>query len=84
MVANHDIDKIRKAYQVATESTTEIKNLVGFLKKAIQNDYKVGTKKKKKNAFNNFDQVEVDYEAIAQKKIRERLQCDFKTGEDAV
>ncbi len=82
--AGYDFEKVKKAYDVAKASKKDIPNLVGFLKAAIENGYEKPVEKKAKNKFNNFDQAEVDYEAIAQKKIRKRLLNDFKVDNDEV
>lgn len=38
--ANYDLDVIKEKYSIAKSSTSEIKNLVGWLVKAIKTDYK--------------------------------------------
>lgn len=59
--ANYDMDKIRQAYEIACESSN-VKNLVGFMIKAIQDEYMPPIhKEKKKNSFNNFEQRQYDF-----------------------
>ena len=72
--AGYDMEKIRKAYQVAEASTKKIDNLVGFMKKAIQNDYDVPVSKDpaKKQNF-NFEQRDTDYDAIVNERINNRF-----------
>lgn len=72
--AEYNFEKVKKAYDVASASTKDIPNLVGFLKAAIKNGYEKPIGKKAKNKFVNFEQSEVDYDAIAQEKIRKRIQ----------
>lgn len=62
--ADYDIEKIKNAYNVAQE-TNNITNLVGFMIKAIQEEYSAPVKKKgrpKKNKFSNFDERQYDFE----------------------
>ena len=63
--AEYDIKKIEKAYMVASSSTSPIDNLVGFIIKAIKEDYDLPVKKengKKQNKFNNFHQRDYDFD----------------------
>ena len=62
--AEYDIDKIKKAYEIAGTSG-DIENLVGFMVKAIREGYEKPVKKKaksSKNKFNNFPQREYDFD----------------------
>lgn len=64
--SNYDIEKIRNAYNIAQE-TPNITNLVGFMIKAIQEEYTVPVKKKgrpKKNKFNNFDERQYNFDDL--------------------
>ena len=63
--AEYDIQKIEKAYMVASSSTNVIDNLVGFMIKAIKENYDLPVKKeneKKQNKFNNFHQRDYDFD----------------------
>lgn len=60
--ADYDFNKIYQAYDVASASSTNITNLVGFIIKAIKEGYKTPVKKSKRNKFNNFDQREYDFD----------------------
>lgn len=63
--AEYDIQKIEKAYMVASSSTNAIDNLVGFMIKAIKENYDLPVKKengKKQNKFNNFHQRDYDFD----------------------
>ena len=74
--------KIKAAYDVASASSKDVSNLVGFMISAIKNGYEAPVAKKgkrRKNGFNNFEQKEVDYDAIAAKKVRKRM--DFELEE---
>lgn len=64
--AVYNRDKIKKAYDVMNASG-EIDNVVGFMIKAIQNGYDMPVKggtKKKADGFNDFEQREIDYDAL--------------------
>ena len=63
--AEYDIQKIEKAYMVASSSTNAIDNLVGFMIKAIKENYDLPVKKengKKQNKFNNFHQRDYNFD----------------------
>lgn len=71
-VANYDLDKIIDAYNIAKKSSTTIKNLTGFIKSAIKEEYEMPVERKgKKNnlAFNDFPQREYDYEQLELKLL---------------
>ncbi len=70
--ANFDIAVVKKAYEVAQVSTID-DSFVGFMRKAIINNYDMPVKpsKRPKNAFNDFPQREytaADYEALEARK----------------
>ena len=80
--AEYNFEKIKAAYDVASASSKDVSNLVGFMISAIKNGYEAPVAKKgkrRKNGFNNFEQKEVDYDAIAAKKVRKRM--DFELEE---
>ena len=66
--AEYNVQKVKDAYEVLKNSSAPVDNVVGFIIKAIQNDYKnVPAKKKVKahtNTFTQFEQREYDFEAI--------------------
>lgn len=65
--ADYDIEKIKKAYDVA-KNASNISNFVGFMIKAIKDDYSPApikkTTKKKKNSFNNFEQRQYNFDDL--------------------
>lgn len=64
--ANYDIEKIQIAYHIAQSSSSEITNLVGFLVKAIKEEYskpiKTNKSTKSTNRFNNFEQRQYNFD----------------------
>lgn len=76
--ANYDVDRVKKAYEVMNEYSGDINNVVGFILKAIKDDYQkpVKVKRKKKNSFMNFDGGDVDADElgnIAKAKLNKKL-----------
>lgn len=80
--SNYNIDKIKKAYEVMKQSSTEVKNVVGYMIKAIEEEYKNKTYKKAtkatkisaKNIFTNFEnQREYDFEALEEELIGKEI-----------
>ena len=67
--AEYDINKIKKAYSVLC-SQDSVDNKMGFMIKAIQDDYDPPQKKTKKNKFNNFTQGEYDFEKIEEAVLK--------------
>lgn len=61
--ANYDFGKIKNAYDVASNAS-RIDNLVGFMIKAIKDEYEKPVSKKRKNSFDNFHQREYDYSEL--------------------
>lgn len=88
--ANWDKQKIDKALDALRNNKSEIKNVVGWLRKAIQDDYepeKIVKEKKattNKNSFTNFKQRDNDY-AELQKQILKKgmVSRSAKDKEDA-
>lgn len=66
--ANYEFDRIHKAYEVACASS-EITNFVGFMIKAIKDDYSSPIQIKRTNKFNNFEQREYDYNDVERKLL---------------
>lgn len=66
--AGYDIERVRKAYEVATSSKQPIDNLVGFMVAAITKGYEAPVKKPrgrpKKNTFQEFEQLAYDFDDI--------------------
>lgn len=61
--ANNDIQLIESKYQLAKKSRN-IENLVGWLVKAIEEDYTEPVEVKKKSKFNNMQERNYDYEDL--------------------
>lgn len=74
--ANYDVDKIQKAYDILKE-TPKVKNAVGFMIKAIQDEYsspvevenKTKTRGRKKRA-GDFEERIYDYEELEEKLFK--------------
>lgn len=69
--ANYEYEKIEKAYKILKSSSVTINNFVGFMIKAIEDDYdepmenvQEEKKQKKKTSFNNFEQRQYDYNEL--------------------
>ena len=74
--AEYDFEKIKQAYEVAG-TAGDIKNLVGFMLKAIKDDYQAPVKKtksKKKNSFNNFEQRQYDFDDFERQLLNKEEQ----------
>lgn len=61
--ANNDVQLIENKYQLAKKQK-KIENLVGWLVKAIEEDYTEPVKVKKKSKFNNMPERDYDYEDL--------------------
>jgi len=66
--ANGDIEKIQEKYNLS-KSMTGIKNIVGWMIKAIQEDYHASKGKGKIDNFNNFDQRTYDFKDLENKLL---------------
>ena len=64
--ANGDINKIQEKYNLS-KSMPGIKNIVGWMIKAIQEDYHAIKGKGKIDNFNNFEQRQYDFEDLERK-----------------
>lgn len=62
-VANNDVQLIENKYQLAKKQK-KIENLVGWLVKAIEEDYTEPVEVKKKSKFNNMPERDYDYEDL--------------------
>ena len=64
--AGNDIDRCKTALMVLNQQTKEITNVVGWLIKAVTNNYQPISKaqKMKKNSFSNFHQREYDFDEL--------------------
>ena len=70
--AEYNKDKIVKAYEVLQSSPAEKSNVVGYLIKAIREDYTViKGKPENKNAFNQFPQRKYDFEKLEKEILGE-------------
>lgn len=61
--SNNDIQLIENKYQLAKKQK-KIENLIGWLVKAIEEDYTEPVEVKKKNKFNNMPERNYDYEDL--------------------
>ncbi len=61
--ANNDVELIQAKYQLAKKQK-KIDNLVGWLIKAIQEEYSEPIEKKKVDSFNNIEARQYDYEEL--------------------
>ncbi|MDM8313572.1 MAG: replication initiation protein [Actinomyces sp.] len=66
--ANGDINKIQEKYNLS-KSMPGIKNIVGWMIKAIQEDYHAIKGKGKIDNFNNFEQRQYDFEDLERKLL---------------
>ena len=66
--ANGDINKIQEKYNLS-KSMLGIKNIVGWMIKAIQEDYHAIKGKGKIDNFNNFEQRQYDFEDLERKLL---------------
>ena len=62
-VANYNLDKVKKAYDIYENNKDMCENIVGFMIAAIRNNY---TKKKSKkiNSFLDYEQRQYNFEEI--------------------
>lgn len=61
--ANNDIELIQEKYQIAKKQR-KIDNLVGWMVKAIQEEYSEPVEKRKMTSFNNIEGRKYDYEEL--------------------
>ena len=66
--ANNDIELIQSKYQIAKKQR-KIDNLVGWMMKAIQEEYSEPVEKRKATSFDNFKGREYDYEELERKLL---------------
>lgn len=66
--SNGDINKIQEKYNLS-KSMPEIKNIVGWMIKAIKEDYHAIKGKGKIDNFNNFEQRQYDFEDLERKLL---------------
>lgn len=67
--ANNDIELIQSKYQIAKKQR-KIDNLVGWLMKAIQEEYSEPVEKKKVASFNNIEGRQYDYNELERALLR--------------
>ena len=67
--ANNDIELVQAKYQIAKKQK-KIDNLVGWLMKAIEEDYTEPIERQKKGSFNNIEGREYDYEELEKALLR--------------
>ncbi len=61
--ANNNVELIQAKYQIAKKQR-KIDNLVGWMVKAIQEEYSEPVEKRKMNSFNNIEGRQYDYEEL--------------------
>lgn len=71
-VAGYDVEKVKKAYEVA-KKTSHVKNVVGFIIKAIREDYEVPVEMGKEDSFTNFEQRTYDYDELEKRFVKNRV-----------
>lgn len=73
IAADYNVQKVKDAYEIMKDSSSTVDNVVGFLIKAIQNNYKKvsvhNTPRKPKNSFCDFEQRELDFDEIEKKLL---------------
>ena len=71
--ASYDVDKVKKAHEVA-KSRKKIDNFVGFMIKAIQDNYELPVsktnKKSSKSSFHNFEERTYDYDELEKRFVK--------------
>ena len=84
--ARYQLDRIKDAYNIFENSSSEIHNIVGFIKTAIEKEYKpnvsrVSKKSEEKSpgSFNDFEQREYNYGAL-EKFLLNPEQTDEQLG----
>ena len=68
-VADYDVQKVKKAYDIMTSSGSEIVDQMGWLIKAIKNDYQPKKSRKAKTAFTSFQQNSYDFDDLESKLL---------------
>lgn len=65
-IADYDIHRVVKAYQVSKKQKSKINNLTAYLIMAIKEDYDVPVSviNKQENNFNNFEQRKYDFDEL--------------------
>ena len=61
--ADYDVEKIKKAHQVM-ENATSVDNIVGFMIKAIKEDWDKPVSKSRTNKFGEFEQNSYDFDEL--------------------
>ena len=69
--AGYDLEKIRVAHDLMEDSGSDIKNVTGWVIKAIQDEYRapVGKQGKAASAFGQYEQRDYDYDVLAEAVI---------------
>lgn len=80
--ANYDFEKIERAYRIAKKQK-QIDNLVGFLLMAIKRDYSepISRSSRSNNSFLDIEKNDIDYDEIAQRKMKQRY-IDIEDTDD--
>ncbi|MCB2295438.1 replication initiation protein [Clostridium algoriphilum] len=80
--ANGDIHKIKEKYHLA-QNTPKIDSVVGWMIKAIKDDYQVPKRKTKTGTFNDYEQRNYDFDDLEKKLLGwEEKETVETTGEE--
>ncbi|HEY5535229.1 MAG TPA: replication initiation protein [Ignavibacteria bacterium] len=79
--ANGDINKIKEKYVLA-QNVAKIDSVVGWMIKAIKDDYQVPKRKTKTGTFNNYDQRDYDFDDLEKKLLGWNDEKTVKTTEE--
>ena len=79
--ANGDIHKIKEKYALA-QNVSKIDSVVGWMLKAIKDDYQVAKSKNKTGSFNNYEQRAYDLDKLEKKLLGWDNEETVKNTED--
>lgn len=67
--ADYDLQKIKQAYDAMTAVQGGVNNPTGFMIRAIKEGYKASKPRKSAATFNNFKQIEYDFDALEEQLL---------------
>ena len=67
--ADYDLQKIKQAYDAMTAVQGGVNNPTGFMIRAIKEGYKASKPRKSAATFNNFQQIEHDFDALEEQLL---------------
>lgn len=70
--AAYNIDKIKTAYDIVKTSSTDIDNVVGYMLKAIKEEWSEPVSRKASNTASNVNKSDTDYNDLAKKIMEEQ------------